>query len=237
MEPRRGGYVLGSHVLGYRVAEAVVCVRGGTPFEAQYRPNVVHSSPAQPEVVPGFRSQGDIVKARFMVQYDLLCPFPRALCGFPHSVHVERGAHIHRIEVPGIPDESRFVGLYPEREVYARSGWALVSATVDHGARLPFCTRDFISVSTHPSCEVGAWFGGSMGVASALLNWEPLKVPADIGPMNSLRRTPPMQPKNSSRWGWAVKIVSFQYCRAVCACLDTNSSPSQSGAYVRPVRC
>ena len=48
-------------------------------------------------------------------------------------------------------------------------GWALVSATVDHGARLHFCTRDSISVSTHPSCEVVTWFGSSMGVASIKL--------------------------------------------------------------------
>ena len=69
-------------------------------------------------------------------------------------------------------------------------GWALVSATVDHGARLPFWTRDSISVSTYPSCEVGTWFGSSMGVAFAPLKWEPSKVPAGTGSMNSLRRTP-----------------------------------------------
>ena len=71
-------------------------------------------------------------------------------------------------------------------------GWALVSATVDHAARLPFCTKDSISVFTHLSCEVGTWFGSSMGVTFAPLNWEPSKIPADTGSMNSLRRTPPM---------------------------------------------
>ena len=108
-----------SQVLGYRVAKAVVYVRGGTPSEAQYR--VVHSSLAQPEAFPGFGSQQDIVKARLMVQCDL-CLFPRALRDFPHSVHLERGVLTHKIEVAGIPDKSRFVGLYPEREAYARSG-------------------------------------------------------------------------------------------------------------------
>ena len=48
-------------------------------------------------------------------------------------------------------------------------GWAFVPATIDHGARLPFFTRDSISVSTHPSCEVETWFGSSMGVASVPL--------------------------------------------------------------------
>ena len=33
-ESRPGGYVLGSHVMGYRVARAVVHVRGGPPYEA-----------------------------------------------------------------------------------------------------------------------------------------------------------------------------------------------------------
>ena len=100
-------------------------VRGGTPSEAQYRPNVVHSSPAQSEVLSGFRSQWDIVKTRFVVQRDLLCPFPRALCDFSYSVHLEGGVLTHRIEVPGAPDKSRFVGLYPEREACARSGLGL----------------------------------------------------------------------------------------------------------------
>ena len=45
VEPRRGGYVFGSQVLGYRVTKAMVYVRGSTPPEAQYRPNVVHFSP------------------------------------------------------------------------------------------------------------------------------------------------------------------------------------------------
>ena len=107
-----------------------------------------------------------------MVQCDLLCPFSRALYDFPHTVHLERGVLRHRIEVPSVPDKSRFVGLYPEREEYARAVLGLgVSATVDHGARLPFCARDSISVSTHPSCEIGTWFGSSMGVTSAPSNW------------------------------------------------------------------
>ena len=42
-----------------------------------------------------------------------------------------------------------------------------------------------------PSCEVGAWFGSSMDVKYASLNWRPLKVTADSG-SSSLRRTPPM---------------------------------------------
>ena len=63
-------------------------------------------------------------------------------------------------------------------------GWALVSATVDHGARLPFCTRDSISAFIHPSCEVGTWLGSSLAVASAPLNWEPSKLPADTESMN-----------------------------------------------------
>ena len=80
-------------------------------------------------------------------------------------------------------------------------GWVLVFATVDHAARLSFCTNDSILLFTHPSCEVGTWFGSSMGVTYAPLNWEPSKIPADIGLMNLLRRTPPMWPRNSSRWG------------------------------------
>ena len=71
-------------------------------------------------------------------------------------------------------------------------GWALVSATVDHAARVPFCTRDSISVFTQPSCEVGTWFGSSMGVTSAFLNWELSEISADTGSMNPLRRTPPI---------------------------------------------
>ena len=78
------------------------------------------------------------------------------------------GVLTYRVEVSSVPDKSWFTGLYPEREVYARSGWILVSATVDHAARLPFCTKDYLSLFTHPSCEVGIWFGSSMGVASAL---------------------------------------------------------------------
>ena len=68
-----------------------------------------------------------------------------------------------------------------------------MSATVDHDARLYFCTWDSILVFTHPSCKVGTWFGSSIGVVSVPLNWKPLKVPADSGSINSLRRTPPMQ--------------------------------------------
>ena len=71
-------------------------------------------------------------------------------------------------------------------------GWVLVSATVDHAARLPFCTKDSLSLFTHPSCEVGTWFGSSMGRICSILNGEILKIPAGIGSMNSLRRTPPM---------------------------------------------
>ena len=104
----------------------------------------------------------------------------------------EKGECLHIVEVSSVPDKSWFVGLYPEREAYSRSGCVLVFATVDHAARLPFCTKDSISLFTHPSCEAGTWFGSSMGVTSAPLNGEPLKIPADIGSMNLLRRTPPM---------------------------------------------
>ena len=62
--------------------------------------------------------------------------------------------------------------------------WVLVSATVDHAARLPFCTKDYISLLTYPSCEAGTWFGSSTGVTSVLLNGEPSKIPADIESMN-----------------------------------------------------
>ena len=65
-------------------------------------------------------------------------------------------------------------------------GSALVSANVNHGVRLLFCTRDSISVFIHPPCEVGTWFGSSMGVTSAPLNWEPSKVPADKCRVNEL---------------------------------------------------
>ena len=71
-------------------------------------------------------------------------------------------------------------------------GLVLVSATVDRGARLPFFIRDSISGFTHPSSEVGTWFGSSMGVTSAPLNCEPSKIPAGTGSLKSLRRTPPM---------------------------------------------
>ena len=71
-------------------------------------------------------------------------------------------------------------------------GWILVSTTVDHAARLPFCTKDYLSLFTHPSCAAGTWFRSSMGVTSAILNGETSKIPADIGSMNSPRRTPPM---------------------------------------------
>ena len=47
-------------------------------------------------------------------------------------------------------------------------GWALVSATADHAARLPSCNKDHISLFTHPSCEAGTSFGNSMGVTLLL---------------------------------------------------------------------
>ena len=65
------------------------------------------------------------MKTRLMVQCDLLCPFPGALCDFPFSVHLKRGVLTHRVEVPSVPDMSWFVGLYPEGEAYARSGLGL----------------------------------------------------------------------------------------------------------------
>ena len=100
------------------------------------------------------------------------------------------GVLTHRTEVPSVPDKSRFVGLYLERVAYARSGLGL-GVCYRRPCRLPFCTRDSISVSTHPSCEIGTRFGSSMDVTSAPLNREPSKIPADTGSMNSLRRTPP----------------------------------------------
>ena len=60
-------------------------------------------------------------------------------------------------------------------------GRAFVSVTVDHAAKLLSCTRGSVSVFIHPSCEVETWFGSSMGVTSAPLNWEPSKIPADTG--------------------------------------------------------
>ena len=76
IEPCRGGYILGSEVLGYRVANAVVHVRGGTPPDQQYRPKAVHSSLAQPEVLPEFGSLWNIVKPGLMVSNVTCCaPF------------------------------------------------------------------------------------------------------------------------------------------------------------------
>ena len=46
---------------------------------------------------------------------------------------------------------------------HASSAECVRFATVDHAARLPFCTKDYTSLFTHPSCEAGAWFGSSMG--------------------------------------------------------------------------
>ena len=79
------------------------------------------------------------------------------------------------------------LGSTPSGRHMRGRGWVLVSATVDHAARLSFCTKDSISPFTHPS-----GFDSSMGVTSAPLNGEPSKIPVDIGLMNSLRRTPPM---------------------------------------------
>ena len=103
----------------------LIYLRGCTPSKTQYRPNVVHSSPAQPGVLPGFGSRRDILKTRLMVQCDLIFSFPRALCDFPYCVHLKREVLTHRIEVPSVPDKSWFVGPYPEWEVYARSGLGL----------------------------------------------------------------------------------------------------------------
>ena len=86
-----------------------------------------------------------------------------------YSVRLKGGVLTYRVEVSSVPDKSWFAGLYPEREVDARSGLGLaVSATVDHASRLPVCTKGSLSLFTHPSCEVGTWFGSSMGVVSAL---------------------------------------------------------------------
>ena len=84
----------------------LIYLRGCTPSKTQYRPNVVHSSPAQPGVLPGFGSRRDILKTRLMVQCDLIFSFPRALCDFPYCVHLKREVLTHRIEVPSVPDKS-----------------------------------------------------------------------------------------------------------------------------------
>ena len=84
------------------------------------------------------------------------------------------------------------LGSTPSGRHMRGRGWVLVFATVDHAARLPFCTKDSMTLFTHPSCEAGRWFGSLMGVTSAPLNGEPSNIPADIGSMNSLRCTPPM---------------------------------------------
>ena len=68
---------------------------------------------------PRTRGVAGHCETRFMVQCDLLYPFPRALCDFPYCVHLKRGVLTHRNEVPSVPDKSRFVGLYLEREAYA----------------------------------------------------------------------------------------------------------------------
>ena len=61
-----------------------------------------------------------------MVQCDLLCPFPGALCDLSYSVHLKGGGvFTHRVEVSSVLDKSWFAGLYPEREVDARSGMGL----------------------------------------------------------------------------------------------------------------
>ena len=171
----------------------MVYVRGGIPSKAQYCPNVVHSSPARPEVFPGFGSQRDIVKTGRMVQCDLLCLFPRTFCDFP-TPSIWKGECLHKELRYRASQISRgLLGSTLSGRYMRGRGWALVSATtVDHGARLPFCTRNYISISTHQSCEVGTWFGSLMGVASASLNWKPSKIPADTGSMDSLRRSPPM---------------------------------------------
>ena len=170
----------------------MVYVRGGTPSGTQYRPNVVYSSPAQPEVLPEFGSQRDIVKTRLMVQCDLLCPFPRALYDFPTPYILKRECFHMELRYRASQISRGLLGSTPSKKHMRGRGWALVSATVDHAARLPFCTGNFISVFTHSLFEIGTWFGSSMGVTSASLNWEPSKIPADTESMNSLRRTPPM---------------------------------------------
>ena len=69
-------------------------------------------------------------------------------------------------------------------------GWTLVSATVDHGAKLYFCTRGSISVSAQPSSRMETCIDGSVGVPSFLLSRRPFNISVDSGSM--VRRTPLM---------------------------------------------
>ena len=78
----------------------MVYVRGGHTI-----PDTVPSQRSTPRT----RGSAGLCGTRFMVQCDLLCPFPRALCDFPYSVHLKRGVLTHRIEVPSVPDKSRFL--------------------------------------------------------------------------------------------------------------------------------
>ena len=136
------------------------------------------------------RRDGNVLE--LMIRRELLCPFAKALGDFPLSVHLGRGVLTHITKVPVIPYKLWSVGFCSSGRHMRGRGWTLASATVDHGAKLSFCTRGFISVSSHPSCGVEARIGGSMGVASTSLSWRPSKIPADSESIDALRRTPSM---------------------------------------------
>ena len=143
----------------------------GTPSETQYRPNVV---------LPGLGGKRDIVRRDLWFSVTCCAPFQEHCATFPTPCVSEKGGYLHIELRYGASQISR--GLLDStlsgRHMRGRR-WAFVSVAVDHAARLLSCTRGSVSVSTHSSCEVGTWFGSSMGVTSAPFNWEPSKIPAD----------------------------------------------------------
>ena len=89
-----------------------------------------------------------------------------------YSVHLKRGECLHiELRYRASQISRGLLGSTPSGRLMRGRCWVLVSATVDHAARLPFCTKDSLSLFTHPSCEVGTWLGSSMGVTSALFKW------------------------------------------------------------------
>ena len=88
------------------------------------------------------------------------------------------------IEIPCIPESYGLLGSALSGRHLRGRGWILASATVNHVAELHFCTKSSISVSAHPSYEVGTWLDKSVGVTYVPLSWKPSKVPADSGSMD-----------------------------------------------------
>ena len=128
-----------------------------------------------------------------MIRYNLLRPFPGAFGDFPYTPSIWKGEFLHmELRYRASLISRGLLGSTPSGRHMRGRGWTLASAIVDHGAKLPFYTWDYISASTHPSCDVGAWFGSSKGVTFAPLNCKPSTVPADSGSINSPRRTPLM---------------------------------------------